>query len=371
MSLPFVDLSFQNLAVAEDVRLGLDQLIERGDFVLGSSVSEFESAYADFCGVRQCIGVGNGTDALEFALRALDVGPGDEVILPANTFIASALAVVRAGARPVLVDTHEAYPLIAPEAVAQKISSRTKAIMAVDLFGQIPESERLEALAAEAGLALVEDAAQAQGALRHGRRAGSFGDVSGTSFYPAKNLGAWGDGGAVTTRSEELADRLRSLRNYGSQVKYQHDEVGFNSRLDTLQALVLLAKLKRLEGWNELRREAASRYSTWLADLPGVRKPKVLEGNEAVWHIYAIRVEHRDRVLAHLNEAGIGAMIHYPRPIHLQPAFENLGHVRGDFPNTESASDEMISLPLFPGMTVSQQEKVVRVLGEALASIGG
>ena len=260
MNIPLVDLSFQTQAIAAEVRDGLDRLMEQGDFILGRAVSDFEAAYAGFCGVDHCIGVGNGTDALELALRALGVGAGDEVILPANTFIASALAVLRAGAQPVLVDADEEHHLIDVRAVEERLSPRTRAIMAVDLFGQMADWERLEELARAAGVFLVEDAAQAQGATRHGLPAGSRGDVSGTSFYPGKNLGAWGDGGAVTTDSAELAERLRALRNYGSEVKYEHPEKGFNSRLDSFQAIVLQAKLARLGEWNDLRREAARRY---------------------------------------------------------------------------------------------------------------
>jgi dTDP-4-amino-4,6-dideoxygalactose transaminase len=371
MNLPLVDLSFQTDAIAAEVREGLDRLIEKGDFILGRAVSEFELAYADFCQVDHCVGVGNGTDALELSLRALDIGVGDEVILPANTFIASALAVMRAGARPVLVDADEEHHLIDVGAVQERISARTKAILAVDLFGQMADWEALERVAQGAGLALVEDAAQAQGATRNDSRAGSLGDVSGTSFYPAKNLGAWGDGGAVTTRSPEIAERLRSLRNYGSEIKYEHPEVGFNSRLDSLQALVLQAKLKRLEAWNDLRREAAARYDALLARMPGLRPPHVLPGNEPVWHIYAIAVSSRDAVLDRLRASGIGAMVHYPKPIHLQGAFRDLGHSLGDFPNTERAAEEMISLPLFPGITEAQQEFVAARLKEALDSIGG
>lgn len=370
MKLPLVDLSFQNNAIAEEARDGLERLLERGDFILGAPVADFEAAFARFCGVDHCVGVGNGTDALELSLRALGVGPGDEVIVPANTFIASALAILRAGAQPVLVDSDDAHYLMDADTAATRISKRTKALMPVDLFGQTPDWDRLQALASDSGLWLVEDAAQAQGARRGGRRAGSFGDAAGTSFYPAKNLGAWGDGGAVTTGSAEVADRLKALRNYGSETKYVHSEVGFNSRLDTIQAIVLSAKLQRLDAWNELRRDAASRYAELLTDLPAARAPSVLPDNEPVWHIYAVRVPERDRILEALQQAGIGAMVHYPTPIHLQPGFSMLNHRPGDFPNAERAAEEMISLPLFPGITPSQQEEVVQVLGEALASIG-
>jgi dTDP-4-amino-4,6-dideoxygalactose transaminase len=242
--------------------------------------------------------------------------------------------------------------------------------MAVDLFGQLADMEALEKLAAEAGVALIEDAAQSQGARRGGRAAGSFGDVAGTSFYPAKNLGAYGDGGAVMTRSAELADRVRRLRNYGSEVKYHHPEIGFNSRLDSLQAVVLSAKLARLDGWNAQRREAAARYDDLLRDVEGVSLPETKPGNEHIWHIYAVQVADRDRVLGQLNDAGIGAGIHYPTPIHLHEAFADLGHTRGAFPIAEQAAREMISLPLYPGITETQQVNIAGVLTSAVHGPG-
>ena len=242
----------------------------------------------------------------------------------------------------------------------------TRAVMAVDLFGELAALEELESLAADAGIALVEDAAQAQGARRDGRSAGGFGDIAGTSFYPGKNLGAYGDGGAVTTRSEELADRIRRLRNYGSQVKYDHPEVGFNSRLDTLQAVVLSAKLSHLEAWNEERREAAQRYDAMLNSVDGVTLPPGARDESHVWHLYTVRVDPRDAVLASLHAAGVGAGIHYPDPIHRLGAFEFLGHGPGDFPRAEKAAAEMISLPIFPGISAEQQEYVVTALVEAV-----
>jgi dTDP-4-amino-4,6-dideoxygalactose transaminase len=331
-------------------------------------VAEFESEFARFCGAAHCVGVANGTDAIELALRALGVGEGEgaEVILPANTFIASALAVVRAGARPVLVDADPVHHLIDVEQAEQAIGVHTKAILPVHLYGQLAEVERLGAIAADAGIALVEDAAQCHGATRDGRSAGSFGAVAGTSFYPAKNLGAYGDAGAVLTNDAAIATRLRRLRNQGSEEKYQHPQVGFNSRLDTLQAVVLLAKLRRLTRWNQLRREAAERYDVLLADVPRVSLPRTLAGNEHVWHLYVVRVRERDRVSKALHAAGVGAGIHYPIPIHLQGAFSYLGHEPGDFPVSERAAEEVLSLPLFPGIREDQQSKVVEELRKAL-----
>lgn len=366
MNIPLVDLSWQHREIAEEVAEGLAQVIDATAFVGGAPVREFEAAYADFCEVDHCIGVANGTDALELAVRALGIGPGDEVIVPANTFVASALAIVRAGATPVLVDSDPDHHLIDTAAAADRIGPRTRAVMAVDLFGQIPDMQALEGLAREAGIGLIEDAAQSQGARRGGRAAGSFGDVAGTSFYPGKNLGAYGDAGAVLTRRDDVADRVRRLGNYGSDRKYHHPVAGFNSRLDSIQAVVLRAKLRRLCDWNARRREAAARYDALFADCEGVRTPAALPGNEHVWHIYAVRVDERDRVLEKLHAAGIGAGVHYPVPLHLQGALSDLGHGRGAFPVAERAADELLSLPLFPGIEPGQQERVAQVLRGAL-----
>lgn len=360
--IPLVDLKAQLAEIRDEVDKGFDEVISNTAFVLGPQVKAFEEAFARFSGVKHTIGVGNGTDALELAVRALGIGPGDEVIVPANTFIASALAIQRAGATPVLVDCDERHQLIDVSAIEDRITERTRAIMPVHLFGQMADMERVLDIAERRGLAVIEDAAQCQGAKQNGRPAGSLGRVSGTSFYPGKNLGAFGDAGAVLTNDDALATKIRALRNYGSEVKYHHPETGFNSRLDTLQAVVLGAKLKRLDRWNEQRREAAARYDQLLSDLPGVGRPGTLEGNEHVWHLYVIRVSERDRVLEKLHAQKVGAGIHYPVPIHLQGAFAHLGHGSGDFPVTEKAASEILSLPLFPEITAAQQERVVAAL---------
>jgi dTDP-4-amino-4,6-dideoxygalactose transaminase len=367
MTIPLVDLAWQHREIEDEVRVGWERVLQSGAFVLGPEVERFESEFAALCGTAHCIGVASGTDALELAIRALQIGAGDEILVPANTFIASALAVVRAGATPVLVDCDADHHLIDAASAAARIGPRTRAIMAVDLFGQLPDMERLEKLAAESGVALIEDAAQSQGASQRGRPAGSFGQVAGSSFYPGKNLGAYGDAGAVVTADAELAARVGRLRNYGSDVKYHHPELGFNSRLDSLQAVVLSAKLKRLVEWNGQRRVAAQRYEALLAEDERVATPKVAPGNEPVWHIYAVRVDDRDTVLKALHAAGIGAGVHYPTPIHLQGAFAHLGHRVGDFPEAERAAVEMISLPLYPGITPAQQEEVAACLLGALA----
>jgi dTDP-4-amino-4,6-dideoxygalactose transaminase len=316
--------------------------------------------------VKHCIGVANGTDALEIALRAAGVGPGDEVIVPVNSFVATALAVARAGAVPVLVDCDPDHHLIDLREVARKIGPRTRAIVPVHLYGQMAPMEELEDLVRGSGVVLVEDAAQAHGATRHGRAPGACGIAAGTSFYPGKNLGAYGDAGAILTNDETIDRRARALRNYGSEVKYVHPELGFNSRLDPLQAVVLSAKLVHLRLWNEQRREAARRYDALLAGAPGVRLPATLPGNDPVWHLYVVRVPRRDEVLAKLHAAGIQAAVHYPTPIHLQGAFRSLGHRRGEFPVAEAAAADVLSLPIYPGITPAQQERVAAVLRAAV-----
>jgi len=365
-NIPLVDLKAQLAQIGDDVRRGFDRIVENTAFILGKEVATFERDFAKLCDAPFCVGVGNGTDALELALRALGVGRGDEVIVPANTFIASALAIERAGATSVLVDCEPVHQLIDVDGAKSAITPRTRAIMPVHLFGQMAPMEHVVTLAEQAGLEVVEDAAQSQGARRNGHRAGSVARMAGTSFYPGKNLGAFGDGGAVLTRDEKLAAKVRALRNYGSEVKYYHPELGFNSRLDALQAAVLNAKLPHLDRWNGQRRAAAARYHELLAGMDGVGLPGTLEGNEHIWHLYVIRVQQRDRVLEKLNAAGIGAGIHYPVPIHLQGAFAHLGHAKGAFPVTEKAADEILSLPMFPEITPEQQERVAAALRAAL-----
>ncbi len=365
--IPLVDLKIQHAQIADEIARGMAEVIEGTSFILGDAVARFERAFADFVGVRHCIGVGNGTDALEFAYRAAGVGEGDEVILPANTFIATALAAVRFGARPVLVDCDPVHYMIDAEQVARKIGPRTRAIVPVHLYGQVAPMEAIVEMARGHAVAVVEDMAQAQGARRGGACAGTFGSIAATSFYPGKNLGAYGDGGAVLTSSDAMAERIRGLRNFGSEVKNHHPEVGFNSRLDPMQAVVLSAKLRRLEAWNEERRVAAARYGQLLAGAPRVTLPAVLPGNEHAFHLYVVRVPDRDAVLARLHTAGVFAGIHYPRPIHLQGALADLGHRRGDFPVAERAADEVLSLPLYPGITSAQQARVAEELRKAVA----
>jgi dTDP-4-amino-4,6-dideoxygalactose transaminase len=364
---PLVDLAAQHAAVAEEVAEGWAKVLARTAFIGGPQVAAFEAEYAEFIGAGYCVGVANGTDAIEIALRGLGVGAGDECILPANTFIATAEAVCRAGATPVLVDcADDGTYLIDPVAAAAAVTPRTRAIIPVHLYGQAAPVERLMPLAEQFGGWVVEDAAQSQGARRHGTGAGALGHVAATSFYPGKNLGAYGDAGAALTASADLAIQMRMIRDHGSPRKYEHDVLGVNSRLDTLQAVVLSAKLRRLAGWNAARRAAAQRYDTLLAGIDEIVLPRTLDGNEHVWHLYVIRVPDRDRVLKELHAAGIGAGIHYPVPVHRTAAFAGLGHPEGSFPATEQAAQEIVSLPLFAEITIEQQERVARVLKAAL-----
>jgi dTDP-4-amino-4,6-dideoxygalactose transaminase len=362
--IPLVDLAAQHAEVAAEVAEGWAEVLARTAFVGGPAVAEFEAAYAAYSGVEHVVGVANGTDALELALRALGVGPGDECLVPANTFIATAEAVVRAGAEVVLVDCEPGTALIDVDAALAAVTDRTRAVLPVHLYGQVADVARLEAGLPD-HVAICEDAAQSQGARRDGLQAGAIGDIAGTSFYPGKNLGAYGDAGAVLTNSVELAERVRLLGAHGSPRKYEHTVAGVNSRLDALQAVVLSAKLTRLDAWNAARRAAAARYDALLADLPGVTTPTVTPGNEPVWHLYVIEVDRRDEVLAHLNAHGVGAGIHYPTPVHLTGAFGHLGKA-GDFPVAEAAAERILSLPLYPQITEEQQQRVVDVLRTAL-----
>ena len=372
-SVPLVDLAAAHAEVAEEVEAGFARVIAGTAFVGGAEVAAFEQEYARFSRVRHCVGVANGTDALELALRAVGVGPGSEVILPANTFIATAEAVARAGARPVLVDCDPHTQLIDVDAALAAVTPATRAVVPVHLYGQLAPVERLWAGLTGSGIAVVEDAAQCQGATRHGQATG-VGGIAATSFYPGKNLGAYGDAGAVVTDDAAIATAVRTLGSHGGLTKYVHDVIGMNSRLDALQAVVLRAKLARLAEGNDRRRAAAARYDALLADAEVIR-PVTLPGNVHVWHIYCVRIPggpaRRDRVLAELNDAGIGAGVHYPVPVHLTGAFAGLGYAPGAFPHAERAAGELLSLPIHPQLTAAQQETVVEALTTALARSAG
>jgi dTDP-4-amino-4,6-dideoxygalactose transaminase len=365
-AVPFSDLSAQHREIAAEVEAGWAEVVRRSAFVLGEEVEAFEHAFAEYLRVGHCVGVGNGTDALELALRVTGLRPGDEVVVPANSFVASAFAVLRSGARLVLADVDPETLLLDAERAAERIGPRTSAVMLVHLYGQMVPVEAFGDLVADRRVHLVEDVAHAHGATRHGRRAGALGSTAGVSFYPSKNMGAYGDAGAMLTGSDEMARLARALRNQGAEAPASHTLLGFNSRLDSLQAIVLRAKLARLDAWNRARQEAAQRYAELLGELERVRLPRVLEGNEHVWHLYVVRVSNRDRVLDRLRDAGIAAGVHYPTPINLQPAFRGLGHRPGEFPAAEAAAREVLSLPMFPHITPAQQERVADELRRAL-----
>ncbi|HEY5154745.1 MAG TPA: DegT/DnrJ/EryC1/StrS family aminotransferase [Acidimicrobiales bacterium] len=367
VDIPLVDLRAQHDEVSREVAEGFERVMATTGFIGGPVVDDFERALGQWWGSEHVIGVGNGTDALELMLRAAGVGRGDEVIVPANSFIATASAVVRAGARPVFVDVDPVYLLIDPERVAEQLTDRTRAVIAVHLFGQMAPMEALADAVSGRSVVLLEDAAQAHGARRHDRPPGSVGVAAATSFYPGKNLGAYGDGGAVLTDRVEFARRVRLLSNHGATSKYNHAELGFNSRLDALQAVVLHAKLARLSTWNGARRRAAAAYGELLGHMGPIWLPEVMAGNEHVWHLYPIRLSRRDELLDALQSRGIGAGVHYPVPLHLQGAFADLGHRPGQFPNAEEAAARLLSLPLHPHLTSAQQEFIASVVTDHVA----
>lgn len=362
MTVPFLDLAAQQAEVADEVLPVWQRQLMSAGFIGGAEVDAFEQEYADYIGVTHVVGVSNGTDALELAYRAMGVSAGDEVIMPANTFIATAEAASRIGAVPVFVDVDDQYLLMNPDAVEAAISPRTRAIVPVHLFGQTAPVERILPIAEKHDLALIEDAAQSQGASSTAGRAGALGRIAATSFYPGKNLGAAGDAGAVMTDDADAAALIRNLAAHGSSTKYMHDHIGMNARLDAVQATVLRAKLRRLDVWNAARRRAAERYAQLLADLDEVRLPSVRPGNDDVWHLYVVRLAERDRVMAELTAAGIGVGIHYPTIVPLTEAYASLGRRAGEFPVAEAAAASILSLPMFPHLTAQQQETVAETL---------
>jgi len=368
MKVPFIDLVAQQAEIADEVLATWQAQFRAAAFIGGPEVSAFEREYADYIGVEHCVGVANGTDAVELALRAVGVRPGDEVIIPVNTFIATAEAATRIGAVPVFVDVDDEFLLIDPAAAEAAITARTRAIVPVHLYGQTAPMEALGPIAERHGVVIVEDAAQSQGASSTVGRAGSIGRVAATSFYPGKNLGAAGDAGAVLTNDPAIAAFVRNFGAHGSSVKYVHDRAGVNSRLDAVQASVLRAKLRRLDGWNDARRAAAARYAEMLADASDVSLPCVRQGNEHVWHLYVVQVAERDRVLAELGAAGIGAAIHYPTPLHLTAAYAGLNYRVGEFPVAEAAAGRILSLPMYPHLTADLQALVVTELAAVTAA---
>ncbi|HEY1303109.1 MAG TPA: DegT/DnrJ/EryC1/StrS family aminotransferase [Vicinamibacterales bacterium] len=359
-SVAFVDLVAQHSSIDAELTAATARVLRDAEFILGRDVGDFEGAFAKYCGCQHAVGVDSGTSALELALRAYGIGPGDEVILPANTFIATALAVSCAGATPVLADIDPLTYTLDVSRVADAITPRTRAVLPVHLYGQPADMDPILDLAREHALVVIEDACQAHGAEYKGRRVGSLGHAAAFSFYPSKNLGACGDGGIVVTRDPDVARSLQMLRNYGQERKYHHLTIGFNRRLDNLQAALLTIKLKHLDAWNDARRRRAERYSSLLGDAVVV--PRVAAYANPVWHLYVIQSDDRDRLQACLNERGIATGIHYPIPIHLQPAYSGLGYRKGDFPITEGIADRILSLPMYPELPVDAVEEVARAV---------
>jgi len=367
---PFVDLTAQYRTLAREIGEVIPHVLEEADFILGREVHLFEEEFAAFCGVKHAVGVDSGTSALELALRAYEIGPGHEIITAANSFIATALAISHAGAKPVLVDVHPSSYTIDVDAIARAVTPRTKAIIPVHLYGHPAPMGPIRQLADNLGLIVIEDACQAHGARYAGKRAGAIGHAGAFSFYPGKNLGAYGDGGMVVTDDPAIADRLRMLRNYGQKEKYNHQFRGYNRRLDTLQAAILRVKLKHLDNWNAARRWNARIYQGFLEGT-GVATPAEARGIEAVWHLYVIETEHRDLLREHLTSKGISASIHYPIPIHLQPAYQDLGYKRGDFPITEAAARRILSLPMYAELRTDQIEFISEAIRAFLSAKQG
>lgn len=365
-NIPFVDLG----SVYQDCRAEIDSALLRvaasGRYLGGNELATFERHFASFTGSEHCVGVGNGLDALHLALLALDVGPGDEVIVPANTFVATWLAVSRCGATVVPVEPQAATYNIDTRLIERSITRNTKVIVPVHLYGQPADMDPILSIAQRYGLRVLDDCAQAHGARYRGRPVGSLADISAWSFYPGKNLGAFGDAGAITTNSSLLAERVRLLGNYGSRQKYRNEVKGFNSRLDEIQAAVLDAKLQRLASHTEARRSIAQRYLEGLQELPLVL-PLVPDFAEPVWHLFVVRHARRDALQAELARRGIECLIHYPLPPHLQAAYAELSHSRGTWPITEAAHDEVLSLPMWPGLSEAQVDRVVTTVREVCA----
>ncbi|WP_139924264.1 DegT/DnrJ/EryC1/StrS aminotransferase family protein [Hymenobacter sp. DG01] len=363
MNIPFLSFDEQHNPLREEILSVITRVYDSKWYVLGQQVEAFEAAYSSFSGTAHCVGVANGLDALVLSLRALGIGPGDEVLVPSNTYIATWLAVSHVGATCVPVEPDPFTYNIDSTRIEEAITPRTRAIIPVHLYGQACEMPAIMAVAQRHGLFVIEDNAQAQGATAHGRLAGSFGQANATSFYPGKNLGALGDAGAVTTNDEALAHKLQRLRNYGSMQKYYNEIIGYNSRLDELQAAVLLVKLRYLQQWTQQRQQIAAWYQQQLAGISGLQLPQTAVGSTHVYHLYVIRTAQRDALQQYLAAAGIATLIHYPIPPHLQLAYRSLGYQAGALPIAEELAATCLSLPLWPGMT----EEHVGVVAAAIA----
>ena len=366
MTIPLADLQAQYRAIKPEIDAAVLRVLDSAQFILGPDVAAFEQAFARYCATSECLGVNSGTSALHLALLAAGIGPGDDVITVPFTFIATVSAIEYAGAKPVLVDIDPDYFTMDPARVEAAITPRTKAIMPVHLYGQPADMDPILAIARKHGLIVIEDAAQAHGAEYHGRRCGSMSEIACFSFYPGKNLGAYGEGGAVVTSRADLAAMVRTLRSWGEEKRYEHKYKGFNYRMDGIQGAILGVKLQYLERWTEARRRHAATYDALLRGS-GVRTPRAREGCRHVYHVYAIRVADRERCRAVLAEQGVSSGIHYPIPVHLQPAHADLGYSPGDFPHAEAVSRDVLSLPMYPELTDDQIRHVVEALTRVAA----
>jgi dTDP-4-amino-4,6-dideoxygalactose transaminase len=358
---PYLDLQTQYYALRSEVLTAFEEICESARFAQGPATSDFEEKFAAYCGVDHCVSVNSGTSALHLALRCLDIGPGDEVITVSMTFIATAWAISYVGATPVFVDIDPVRRTLNPEKLEAAITPRTKAIIPVHLYGMPAEMDRIVAIAERHGLPIIEDAAQAHGAKYRGKRVGQFGKIACFSFYPGKNLGAYGEGGALITNEASTAQRARWLRDHAQSQKYFHDEIGYNYRMDSFQAAVLSIKLKHLEAWNRARMDRARYYTDLLKDS-SYKLPSHLSGSECVWHCYVIETPERDRVRSALQNVGIQTAVHYPLPIHLQKAYAHLGYKSGDLPVTEALCEQCLSLPIYPELSKEKMSRVASVL---------
>lgn len=363
---PLIDLKIQHKSIATEIEAVIKKVCDNTAFILSDEMKMFEQEFANFCGAKHAVGVANGTEALFLSLKALEIGPGDEVLVPANTFIATAAAVSHTGATPVFVDCDPDTYCIDPSKISSAITENTKAIMPVHLYGHPADMDTIISIAKSSGLKVIEDCAQAHGTRYKGKHAGSMGDAAGFSFYPSKTLGAYGDAGMVLTNSDETFEMLKLLRDNGRTTWYEHKIIGYNSRLDGLQAAILRVKLKYLNKWVEGRREHAKQYKELLGDVPGIVLPVEKDYAQHSYYVYVIRTDNRDKVMAQMKEKGCGCGIHYPVPLHLQPAYSSLGGKVGDCPAAEKCAKEIISIPMYPELTKEEVEEAASIIKDAV-----
>jgi len=367
VNVPFIDFSEQYQTIKDEIDVGLKSVFEKGNFILGEEEKEFEVQFAKFCDTKYAIGVNSGTDSLYLALGALNISVGDEVIIPTFTFIATALCISYTGAKPVFVDIEEETYNINPQKLEEAITGKTKAVILVHLYGQPANMDEISAIANKHNITIIEDACQAHGATYKGKKTGSLGGIGCFSFYPTKSLGAFGDGGMFVTNSYEIREKIHMLRDYGRKGRYEHKIKGYNSRLDTVQAVILSAKLKYLDEWNKMRITQAAYYCQQLKGIPSLITPVTKEDRTHVFQTFAVRVFDRDKICDEMNEKGVSVLIHYPIPVHLQEAYADCGHKQGDFPVSEKIASEILSLPIFPHISKDQIDYVCASLKEACA----